>query len=44
MANSVDPDEMAHNEPSHLDLHCLHRCVLVGFTLVYPNFSANPFD
>ena len=22
-ANSVDPDEMAHNEPSHLDLHCL---------------------
>ena len=20
---SVDPDEMAHNEPSHLDLHCL---------------------
>ena len=24
-ANSVDPDEMAHYEPSHLDLHCLHR-------------------
>ena len=23
MANSVDPDEMAHDEPSHLDLHCL---------------------
>ena len=22
-ANSVDPDEMAHNEPSHQDLHCL---------------------
>ena len=22
-ANSVDQDEMAHNEPSHLDLHCL---------------------
>ena len=21
--NSVDPDEMAHNEPSHQDLHCL---------------------
>ena len=21
--NSVDPDEVAHNEPSHLDLHCL---------------------
>ena len=22
-ANSVDPDEMAHNEVSHLDLQCL---------------------
>ena len=21
--NSVDPDETARNEPSHLDLHCL---------------------
>ena len=25
MASRVDPDEMAHYEPSHLDLHCLHR-------------------
>ena len=25
IANSVDPDEMARYEPSHLDLHCLHR-------------------
>ena len=25
LANSVDPDETAHNEPPHLDLHCLHR-------------------
>ena len=22
-ANSVDSDEVAHNEPPHLDLHCL---------------------
>ena len=22
-ANSVDPDEAAHNEPPHLDSHCL---------------------
>ena len=22
-ANSADPDEMAHSEPSHLDLQCL---------------------
>ena len=21
--NSVDPDEVAHDEPPHLDLHCL---------------------
>ena len=25
MANSVDPDETAHYELSHLALHCLHR-------------------
>ena len=25
-ANSIDPDEMAHNEPSHQDLHCLPFC------------------
>ena len=25
MANSEDHDEMARDEPSHLDLHCLHR-------------------
>ena len=24
-ANSVDPGDMAHYEPSHQDLHCLHR-------------------
>ena len=23
IANSVDLDEVAHNEPPHLDLHCL---------------------
>ena len=22
-SNNVDPDEVAHNEPPHLDLHCL---------------------
>ena len=25
-ANNVDPDETAHNEPSHQDLHCLPFC------------------
>ena len=28
MTNSVYPDETAHNEPSHQDLHCLHRHLL----------------
>ena len=26
-ANSVDPDEVAHNEPPHLDLLCLPFCL-----------------
>ena len=25
MTNSVDPDETAHNEPSHQDLYCLQK-------------------
>ena len=25
MADSVDPDETAHNEPSHQALHCLQK-------------------
>ena len=25
MANNVEPDEVAHNEPSHQNLHCLHK-------------------
>ena len=28
MTNSVDPDEMAHYESSHLDLHCLQKYML----------------
>ena len=27
MADRVDPDETARNEPSHLDLHCLQKYV-----------------
>ena len=33
MANSVYPDEMAHDEPSHLDLHCLQRYLLGSASL-----------
>ena len=39
MANSVDPDEMAHDEPSHLDLRSLQRYLVwsarsIGLTSV----------
>ena len=30
MSNSVDPDEMAHYEPSHLDLHCLQKTIIIA--------------
>ena len=30
MSNSIDPDEMAHNEPSHLDLHCLQKPIIIS--------------
>ena len=34
MGNSVDPDEMAHYEPSHLALHCLHRYLFLSAGLL----------
>ena len=40
LSNSENPDETAHKEPSHLDLHCLHMCVRIylmsEFTRLYP--------
>ena len=41
MANSVDPDETAHYEPSHQDLRCLQKqmvwsAVLKGLTMSQP--------
>ena len=33
MANTVDPDEMAHYEPSHLDLQCLQNQLLLCLAL-----------
>ena len=30
MASSLDPDETAHDEPSHLDLHCLHGYLIAA--------------
>ena len=29
MSNSVDPDETAHYEPSHLDPRCLQKPIIV---------------
>ena len=31
MSNRVDPDETAHYEPSHLDLCCLQKPIIVTF-------------
>ena len=30
MTNSVDPDETAHYEPSHLDLSCLQKPIIIA--------------
>ena len=30
MSNSVDPDETAHYEPSHLDLCCLQKPIIIA--------------
>ena len=30
MSNSVDPDETAHYEPSHLDLSCLQTPIIIA--------------
>ena len=29
MSNSVDPDQTAHYEPSHLDLRCLQKPFII---------------
>ena len=39
LANSVDPNEVAHTEPPHLDLHCLPSCILFLY-LVHPSSQA----
>ena len=46
MANSVDPDETAHDEPSHLDLHFLqkesvlaYKVEMVKFYHTYPKIK-----
>ena len=34
-ANSVDPDETTHFEPSHQDLHCLPFCIGFWLTSIF---------
>ena len=31
MSNSSDPDETAHNEPSHQDLRCLQKPIIIAW-------------
>ena len=31
MSNSIDPDETAHDEPSHLDLRCLQKPIIMAY-------------
>ena len=35
MANSVDPDETARDEPSHLDPNCLRKCLFGSESVKY---------
>ena len=38
MTNSVDPDETAHYEPSHLDLRCLQKPFIMPVAVKELNF------
>ena len=44
MVKSVDPDEMAHDKLSHLDLHCLHRYLFWSARLKGLNVSIQSFQ
>ena len=44
MASSVDPDDIAHNEPSHLDLHCLHTIEMLSSYFTLPVSLVNICD
>ena len=37
-ANTVDQDEMAHNQPPHLDLQCLPSCLRI-FSIIQLEFK-----
>ena len=31
MSNNVEPDETGHYEPSHLDLRCLQKPIIIAY-------------
>ena len=31
MSNSIDPDETAHYEPSHVDLCCFQKPIIIAY-------------
>ena len=39
--NSVDPGEVAHNEPPHLDLHCFSNSTIFIFGTLHTEVSGN---
>ena len=41
MSNSVDPDETAHYEPSHLDLCCLQKPFIIAYMAVKEQYMYN---
>ena len=45
MANSVDPNETARDEPSDLNLHCLHRYLFLsaGLKAISPSLNGSRY-
>ena len=39
MENSADPDQMAHQKPSDLDLHCFLKRIIPSFSRTRVKFS-----
>ena len=42
-ANSVDLDKVAHNEPPHLDIHCLYSLNLIFFENLQTKILSSAF-
>ena len=44
MANSADPDQLASKKPTDLDLHCLQRQGISGFSRIRVNSRRVDYD